>query len=161
MNELLHAVAALTAGLLFGLGLALSGMLDPARVLGFLDVAGAWDPSLAFVLAGAVAVAALSYLVRRRMAHPVFAGRFQVPEGRRVDVQLFCGAALFGVGWGLVGLCPGPALASLSLGIVPVFVFVIAMAAGMAFHAAVFRSETASPQGTRSGADFEASSASS
>ena len=161
MNGVLRTGVALAAGLLFGLGLALSGMLDPARVLGFLDVAGAWDPSLAFVLAGAVAVSALSYLVRRRMAHPVLAGRFQVPEGRRGDGRLLCGAGLFGIGWGLVGLCPGPALAALSLGIAPVFGFVAAMLAGMALHALLFRSEPPLHRRARGGVDLETSSASS
>ena len=160
MNGLLRTGAALAAGLLFGFGLALSGMLDPARVLGFLDVAGAWDPSLAFVLAGAVAVSALSYLVRRRMAHPVLAGRFQIPDSGRLDGRLLCGAALFGIGWGLVGLCPGPALAALPLGLASVFGFVAAMVAGMVLHAIAFRSRTAH-QGVRGDVDLEASSASS
>lgn len=145
MKRSLRIFVALSAGLLFGLGLAMSGMLDPARVLGFLDVAGDWDPSLAFVLAGAVAVSMLSYLVRGRMERPALADRFQIPEERRLDRRLIGGAALFGVGWGLVGLCPGPALAALSLGIVPVFAFVAAMMAGMALHAFVLRSRGEAP----------------
>ncbi|KTS13282.1 membrane protein [Methylobacterium indicum] len=130
----LRLLAALASGLLFGLGLALSGMMDPRKVLGFLDLAGAWDPSLAFVLAGAVGVSALGTLARTRMAHPVLAARFAVPENRRVDARLLAGAALFGIGWGLAGFCPGPALAGLVLGLPAVAVFVAAMLAGMALH---------------------------
>lgn len=126
-------VAALAAGLLFGLGLTVSRMVDPAKVLGFLDVAGGWDPSLAFVLAGAVATAAVGFrLVLGRRTAPLFAGKFNLPPARRVDARLIAGAAIFGVGWGLVGLCPGPALAGLGLAFRPVAVFVAAMLAGMA-----------------------------
>lgn len=127
-------LAALASGLLFGFGLSLSGMLDPARVRGFLDVTGAWDPSLAFVLAGAVTVAGLGTLLRRRMARPVFAGRFELPVKTAIDRRLVAGSALFGIGWGLVGLCPGPAVASLTLGLAPTFFFVAAMVAGMLVH---------------------------
>ena len=127
-------LAALASGLLFGFGLSLSGMLDPARVRGFLDVTGAWDPSLAFVLAGAVTVAGLGTLLRRRMARPVFAERFELPVKTTIDRRLVAGSALFGIGWGLVGLCPGPAVASLTLGLAPTFFFVVAMVAGMLVH---------------------------
>ena len=98
-------------------------MLDPARVLGFLDVAGAWDPSLAFVLGGAVAVSAAGTALAGRMQHPVLSDKFDTPTSRTLDARLLGGAALFGVGWGLAGLCPGPALAALSLAVpgVPVF----------------------------------------
>lgn len=137
MTSGLRILTALAAGLMFGAGLALSGMLDPARVLGFLDVFGAWDPTLAFVLGGAVAVSALSYVVKARMARPLLADRFLVPEGRSIDGRLVGGAILFGIGWGLVGLCPGPALAALPLGLAPIFGFVAAMLAGMALHAAL------------------------
>lgn len=123
--------AALLAGLAFGTGLALSGMLDPARVLGFLDVTGAWDPSLAFVLGGAVGVSAVGQILSRTMAQPLLAKRFDAPGTHRIDLPLLCGSALFGVGWGLAGFCPGPALASLSLGIPRSVVFVGAMLAGM------------------------------
>ena len=109
-------VSALLAGLLFGIGLAMSGMLDPARVQGFLDIAGAWDPSLAFVLGGAVGVAALGTLLSRRLRHPLLAGAFDVPTNQRIDAKLLGGTAMFGIGWGLEGFCPGPAVASLSLG---------------------------------------------
>lgn len=127
----LKTVGALAAGLLFGIGLAMSGMLDPARVLGFLDVAGEWDPSLAFVLGGAVAVSAIGFLLTGRMRKPVLADIFDIPAGRRIDAKLVVGSALFGIGWGLAGFCPGPAVASLSLGIPKAFVFVAAMLAGM------------------------------
>ena len=124
----------LMAGLIFGLGLALSGMLDPVRVLGFLDVAGHWDPRLAFVLGGAVAVSFLGFRLSRRMARPLFADRFDVPASTRVDPRLLTGAAMFGVGWGLAGLCPGPAIAGLGLGHDGSVVFAAAMLAGMAIH---------------------------
>ncbi|AWN35849.1 YeeE/YedE family protein [Methylobacterium radiodurans] len=129
-----RAAAALAAGLLFGLGLALSGMLDPARVRGFLDVGGAWDPSLVFVLGGAVSVSALGYALSRRLARPALARTFDLPTSRRIDLPLVLGAALFGIGWGLSGFCPGPAVAALSTGAAPVLVFVAAMLVGMAAH---------------------------
>ena len=127
----MNVAVALLAGLLFGVGLALSGMLDPARVLGFLDVAGAWDPSLAFVLGGAVAVSALGTALSRRLPHPVLADRFDLPRQRWIDLRLLGGSALFGVGWGLAGFCPGPGLAALSFGLPKAVVFVIAMLVGM------------------------------
>jgi uncharacterized protein len=134
VSAALRILAALASGLLFGLGLALSGMLDPARVRGFLDVAGAWDPSLVFVLGGAVTVSGLGYRLSRRRARPVLATRFDWPANRRIDAPLVAGAALFGIGWGLSGFCPGPAVAALSTGASPVLVFVAAMLAGMALH---------------------------
>jgi hypothetical protein len=109
-------VVGLIAGLVFGLGLALSGLLDPARVLGFLDIAGHWDPSLAFALGGAVVVSFVGYRLSRRMTRPAFADRFDLPAATRIDRRLVAGAALFGVGWGLGGICPGPAITALSLG---------------------------------------------
>ncbi len=134
MSGSARALAALTAGLLFGLGLSLSGMLDPARVRGFLDVAGAWDPSLVFVLGGAVTVSGLGDALSRRLGHPVLADRFDRPQRRRIDAPLVLGAALFGIGWGLSGFCPGPAVAALSTGARPVLVFVAALLVGMAAH---------------------------
>ncbi|OJF93472.1 DUF6691 family protein [Pararhizobium antarcticum] len=130
----LRIAAALVSGLVFGLGLSLSGMLDPSRVRGFLDVAGAWDPSLAFVLGGAVAVAALGNLVAQRMAKPVLDAQFHLPPRHPIDGRLLAGSAIFGIGWGIGGLCPGPALASLSLGLPATVWFVLAMAAGMIGH---------------------------
>ncbi|CAA2136639.1 DUF6691 family protein [Methylobacterium bullatum] len=132
--DTLRSAVGLFAGLLFGFGLALSGMMDPERVLGFLDIAGAWDPSLAFVLGGAVGVSALSYLLVRRMRKPVLAQRFEIPHNRPITASLIAGAALFGIGWGLVGLCPGPALAGLTLGLPQVIGCVAAMVTGMLLH---------------------------
>lgn len=143
MRASLRIVAALIAGLLFGFGLALSGMMDPERVLGFLDIAGHWDPSLAFVLAGAVGMSALGYLIRARLTRPVLAAEFQVPTSRRVDARLLGGSALFGIGWGLAGLCPGPALAALLLGIAPAYVFVGAMLLGMLVYRIAVEGRTA------------------
>ncbi|MEA1833678.1 YeeE/YedE family protein [Methylobacterium durans] len=145
MRQAAQILAALAAGLTFGLGLAVSGMLDPARVRGFLDVAGAWDPSLAFVLAGAVAVSALGYAAARRLQAPAFAPAFSIPTGQRIDRPLILGAALFGIGWGLSGFCPGPAVAALSTGALPVVVFVAAMLAGMAAHRLLTRPPEARP----------------
>ena len=125
---------ALLAGVIFGAGLTVSDMVNPARVLAFLDVAGAWDPALAFVMAGAVAVSALGYAAARRWRRPVFGTRFFLPESRLLDRRLIGGAALFGIGWGLVGFCPGPAVAGLALGQWQAWLFVAAMLCGMALH---------------------------
>jgi len=124
----------LASGTLFGAGLTLSGMTDPARVRGFLDLFGAWDPTLAFVMAGAVAVMALAWRIRARITAPWFGDNFSLPDRGDLDTQLFAGAALFGIGWGLAGLCPGPALASLALSPAAVLPFVVALFAGMAVH---------------------------
>jgi uncharacterized membrane protein YedE/YeeE len=125
-------VSAFASGLLFGLGLVISEMVNPAKVLAFLDVFGNWDPSLAFVMAGAIAVSALGTLIAQRRGTPVLAARLEIPTRRDLDPRLIGGAALFGIGWGLVGLCPGPALAALTFGPWQIFVFVAAMIAGMA-----------------------------
>ncbi|HUT50155.1 MAG TPA: DUF6691 family protein [Alphaproteobacteria bacterium] len=124
-------LAALVSGLLFGAGLTVSQMVNPAKVLGFLDIAGAWDPSLAFVLGGAVAVWGAAFAVTKRMRAPVFAASFAIPNRRDIDAKLVGGAALFGIGWGLVGYCPGPAISSLALGRWEPAVFLAAMLAGM------------------------------
>ena len=125
-------VSAFASGLLFGLGLIVSAMVNPAKVLAFLDLAGDWDPSLAFVMAGAVAVSAFGSHVARRRGVPVLAPRLEIPARRDLDPRLIGGAALFGIGWGLVGLCPGPALTALTFGPWQVFAFAAAMIAGMA-----------------------------
>ena len=127
-------LAAIACGLLFGAGLAMSDMINPARVLAFLDVASDWDPSLAFVMGGALIPSALAYLIRRRMDRPVIEARFNVPSNTTIDRALIGGAVLFGLGWGLVGLCPGPALAALTLGLWQPVLFVAAMLAGMTLH---------------------------
>jgi len=124
-------IVAVACGLLFGAGLVVSDMVNPARVLAFLDVTGAWDPSLAFVMGGALIPSSIAYLFRRRMAAPVTAPEFQVPESRGIDRRLIAGAVMFGLGWGLVGLCPGPAIAALTTGAWQVFLFVAAMLVGM------------------------------
>ncbi len=127
----MRVLSALIAGLMFGVGLAVSGMSDPAKVLNFLDIAGTWDPSLAFVMGGAVAVAFFGFRVLRGRSKPLFAESFAWPMARDIDRPLLTGAALFGLGWGLGGFCPGPALASLTLLAHGTFVFVPAMLLGM------------------------------
>lgn len=124
-------VVQLLAGLLFGAGLAVSGMADPAKVTNFLDIAGQFDPSLAFVMGGAVVVAFIGFRLVLTRPHPVFAPNFNLPTSRAIDARLLVGAGLFGIGWGLAGFCPGPALASLGLGATGTFIFVPAMLAGM------------------------------
>lgn len=124
----------LSAGILFGFGLALSGMMDPGRVEAFLDVTGPWSANLAFVLAGAVMIAFIGVRISKRMAQPMLDDRFHVPTTSKIDAPLVIGAALFGIGWGLAGFCPGPAIASLSLGMTEVWVFVAAMSIGMVVH---------------------------
>lgn len=121
---------ALLAGTVFGLGLAISGMANPAKVLAFLDVAGAWDPTLAVVMAGALLVATPLYRVVLARQGPWFAPRFVLPAAVRVDARLVVGSALFGVGWGLSGLCPGPAVTDLVAGEPAILIFVAAMLAG-------------------------------
>jgi len=125
-------VSAFAAGLLFGLGLIVSQMVNPTKVLGFLDIFGSWDPSLALVMGGAVVVSALGYVTATRCGMPVLAPRLEIPTWRALDPRLIGGAALFGIGWGLVGLCPGPALVGLTFGPWQVLVFVAAMIVGMA-----------------------------
>lgn len=128
---MMRYLLSLLSGTLFGAGLALSGMMDPSRVRGFLDIFGAWDPTLAFVMGGALVVMALAWFFQRRLSKPVAAERFELPATRLIDARLVGGAALFGVGWGLGGLCPGPALASLALKPFPAAVFVASMIFGM------------------------------
>lgn len=124
-------LAALAAGALFGLGLVLSGMANPAKVLAFLDVAGDWDPSLAFVMGGAIPVAALGFALGRRRTAPLCANDFATPPRGLIDARLIGGAVLFGLGWGLAGFCPGPALAALGFGGAQPWLFIAAMLAGM------------------------------
>ncbi|WP_340569829.1 DUF6691 family protein [Stenotrophomonas sp. G106K1] len=126
--------AACGAGGLFGAGLALAGMTDPRRVLGFLDVAGDFDPTLAWVLASALLVSALGHFWLRRQERPRCAERFQLPTAQAVDRRLLLGAAVFGIGWGWVGYCPGPVLAALAVGAREALWFVPAMAAGFWLH---------------------------
>lgn len=134
----MRLLAALVAGLVFGAGLAISEMINPAKVLAFLDVAGiasgTWDPSLALVMAGALAVAAPAYHLAARRSRPAFASRLYLPVRRDLDARLAVGAVLFGAGWGLVGFCPGPAVAALGLAAGKAAIFCAAMLAGMALY---------------------------
>ena len=129
-----NVLSALVTGTLFGGGLALSDMINPARVLAFLDVAGEWDPTLGFVMAAALLPSAMAYLLVRSMRRPLLHPEFHIPENRIVDRNLVLGGLIFGAGWGLVGYCPGPAVAGLALGTWQTWVFAIAMIAGMASH---------------------------
>ena len=127
----MSVLASFVCGLIFGAGLLISGMTDPQKVLGFLDLFGAWDATLACVMAGAVAVAASGFAIARRRAAPAFATRFLWPDRNDIDAPLVGGAVLFGIGWGLAGICPGPALVNLAGLSLPIVVFVIAMIVGM------------------------------
>jgi uncharacterized membrane protein YedE/YeeE len=127
-------IAALICGLIFGCGLLISGMVQPAKVLAFLDIFGAWDPSLAVVMAAALAVSVPGFILAKRRERPFLATRSAWPTKMRVDRPLLIGSALFGIGWGLVGLCPGPALENLATLSPRLIVFVVAMAGGMMLH---------------------------
>lgn len=128
----MQIVMALVAGLVFGLGLIRSGMTDPAKVVGFLDLAGDWDPSLAFVMAGAIAVSFLPFQLAKNRSMAILGGPVRMPTATDIDRRLVLGSVAFGVGWGLAGYCPGPALASLLSGGLKPLIFVTAMLAGMA-----------------------------
>lgn len=121
----------LLSGLVFGVGLILSGMANPAKVLGFLDLAGAWDPSLAFVMAGAIAIGAIGFALARRRAASLLGLPMRFPTATHIDARLVVGGLLFGIGWGLAGFCPGPALVAFGMGESKALVFVAAMLAGM------------------------------
>jgi len=123
--------AALLAGLVFGLGLIVSGMANPAKVLGFLDLAGAWDPSLALVMAGAIGVSLVAFIFARGRTHSLLGAEMEMPRKRGIDGRLVGGALLFGMGWGVAGFCPGPALVALGMGQIKAVVFVAAMLSGM------------------------------
>jgi uncharacterized membrane protein YedE/YeeE len=124
----------LLVGLIFGAGLALSDMVNPARVLAFLDLFGNWDPTLAYVMGSALVPSAMAFAIVRRMQRPLLAEEFRIPQNRVIEPQLLAGATIFGVGWGLIGLCPGPAIAGLALGYWQAWLFVAAMLAGMLAH---------------------------
>lgn len=123
--------SALIAGVLFGTGLTVSQMVNPNKVLAFLDITGAWDPSLALVMAGAVLVSLLAYWQQNKMPTPWFSRRFYLPSAKKADASLITGAVLFGMGWGLAGLCPGPALASLWAADIKLLIFVSCMLLGL------------------------------
>jgi uncharacterized membrane protein YedE/YeeE len=125
-----RAIVALVAGLLFGLGMGYSQMIDPEKVIGFFDFAGNWDPTLAFVMGGAVVVTAIAYRLIFQRSAPVFDTKFYVPTRKDIDRPLILGAALFGIGWGIGGYCPAPAISALVLGSLNPFLFIAAMIAG-------------------------------
>ena len=131
-------VAALLSGLLFGVGLVIAGMTSPAKVTAFLDLFGHWDPSLALVMVGAILVHAVLLRPILRLRHPLFAPKFHVPQKTSIDGRLIAGAALFGVGWGLGGVCPGPGVVSAAAGSSQAILFVIAMAAGVLIQRRLF-----------------------
>ena len=131
----MYGLASFAAGLLFGAGLIVAGMANPAKVLGFLDVAGSWDPSLALVMAGAVAIGSLAFAIAKRRRMSLLGAPMQLPAARVIDRRLVVGSLVFGIGWGLAGFCPGPALVALGEGAGQAAVFVLAMLAGMGLHA--------------------------
>lgn len=136
----MRIILALLSGALFGAGLAFSGMADPMRVRAFLDLFGVWDPTLAFVMGGAMIPMALAWAIQRRIERPLADTAFTLPDTREIDGKLALGAILFGIGWSIGGLCPGPAIASLSLAPGDVAPFVLAMLGGMAIHRIIIRS---------------------
>jgi hypothetical protein len=147
MRSRAHAVSAFFAGLVFGFGLLISGMANPAKVLGFLDLAGAWDPSLALVMAGAVAVAAIAFALAGKRTAALLGAPMALPSNRNIDPRLVVGSLAFGVGWGLVGFCPGPALVALGTGHLKALVFVAAMLAGMFVFELIERARSGVPPG--------------
>lgn len=128
---MLRQLAILASGMLFGAGLTLGGMTDPARVRGFLDLFGDWDPTLAFVMGGAVIVMAIAWVIQPKLARPILAEGFSIPTSRDLTPKLIGGSALFGIGWGIAGLCPGPGIAALVIEPASAAIFVVAMLAGM------------------------------
>ncbi|MHA7819319.1 MAG: DUF6691 family protein [Erythrobacter sp.] len=127
-----RAIVPTFSGVIFGAGLALGGMTDPARVRGFLDLFGAWDPTLAFVMGGAVLVMIFAWMLQKRLARPLFAEGFSLPTASDLTPRLIGGSALFGIGWGIAGLCPGPGFAALVIEPLSAAIFIVAMLAGMA-----------------------------
>lgn len=144
----MHIVMASVAGLVFGLGLIVSGMTDPAKVIGFLDLAGNWDPSLAFVMGGAILVGAVAFGVAGKRERSLLGAPMRLPTATRIDRRLVLGSLAFGAGWGLAGYCPGPALASLASGGPKPLVFTLAMLAGMVLFE-VFERASATHAGAR------------
>ncbi|MBC7414340.1 MAG: YeeE/YedE family protein [Herminiimonas sp.] len=136
----------LLAGLLFGLGLIVSGMANPAKVLGFLDLAGAWDPSLGFVMAGAIAVAAIAFAGAKKRTMSFLGSTMKLPDSSDIDRRLVIGSVLFGIGWGVAGFCPGPGLVALGMGEIKALVFVGAMLTGIGIFELIERRKQASPR---------------
>lgn len=145
----MSTLTALLAGLLFGVGLMVSGMANPAKVQNFLDLAGRWDPSLALVMAGAIAVGALAFLVARRRQRSLLGLPMQLPASTAVTPRLVLGSAAFGIGWGLAGFCPGPALVAIGAGYPKAWAFGLAMLAGMAVFELAERRVARAPAGAR------------
>jgi uncharacterized membrane protein YedE/YeeE len=141
----------LLAGLVFGLGLIVSGMANPAKVQGFLDLAGRWDPSLAFVMAGAIAVGVIAFAMAKKRTVSLIGAEMKLPAARHIDRRLVLGSALFGIGWGLAGFCPGPGLVALGMGETKAVVFVAAMLAGMAVFELLERRKQRGVPGTARG----------
>lgn len=146
-----QVIVSFLSGALFAAGLGVAGMTNPTKVMAFLDVAGAWDPSLAFVMVGAIAVYAVAFRMAIRRPAPLLAETFSLPKKGDLDAPLLLGAGLFGAGWGLAGYCPGPALTSLATGAPGVLLFVAAMVAGMVLHRAYEVLRTAPPPGAAHG----------
>ena len=127
---MMNRIFSLLSGLIFGFGLTLSSMTDPSKVIGFLDITGKWDPSLMFVMIGAIAICSPIFYILRNKTKPYFALRFEIPKIKKIDKQLIIGSTLFGIGWGTVGFCPGPAISSLALLNPLSILFVISMVVG-------------------------------
>lgn len=136
----MHSLGAFVSGLIFGIGLIVSGMTDPSKVIGFLDLAGQWDPSLAFVMVGAILVGIAGYAVARKRTVSFLGGAMHLPTARQIDRRLVLGSLTFGAGWGLAGFCPGPAIVSFGAGYDKAAVFTLAMLTGMAVYEAAERS---------------------
>jgi len=135
----MYALSAFATGLIFGVGLIISGMTDPSKIVGFLDLTGSWDPSLAFVMGGAVVVGFIAFRLARRRQTAFLGGAIQLPTGRQIDRRLVFGSLAFGIGWGLAGYCPGPAVVSVGMGQEKAIVFAVAMVAGMALFQLIER----------------------
>jgi len=150
-GEPVNILGALLSGSIFGLGLVVAGMANPAKVLGFLDLAGDWDPSLALVMVGAIAVGAVAFAIARRRTRSLSGSPMQLPTARRIDLRLIGGSALFGVGWGLAGICPGPALVLIGAGAAKGWIFLGAMLAGMLLFQVLERRSAALPAAAAAG----------
>ena len=135
----MHALSAFAVGLVFGVGLIISGMTDPSKIIGFLNLAGPWDPSLALVMGGAVAVGLVAFQFARRRTTAFLGGAMHLPTARQIDRRLVLGSLAFGIGWGLAGYCPGPAVVSVGMGQEKAIVFVVAMVAGMGIYELIER----------------------
>lgn len=150
-GEPVNILGALLSGSIFGLGLVVAGMANPAKVLGFLDLAGDWDPSLALVMVGAIAVGAVAFAIARRRTRSLSGSPMQLPTARRIDLRLIGGSALFGVGWGLAGICPGPALVLIGAGAAKGWIFLGALLAGMLLFQVLERRSAALPAAAAAG----------